>query len=294
MMGSHFILFITENWSRQTGFVNRTYESRFSTSRNKGFESFVTNILPPPPDRRNVVLQQQVNTDRSNQHLVTNLHMKYDTNPSVMNTQRANDPQGGHADSTARTTVQQPLHQKLEISSANTTLIGDYVSAVFPEFQAKWLVQCQGNATFESTLKQIKEGLITVDRRYIFFQLGGNQIMSADANNVFTNLLNLVVTARECNEHCRIYFAGVLPRPIDNESAKPLIAKFNRWLANSVDRVNKLFDRIKFLPVQLSFLQGNIPKKEMFDQQNGCTLSAAGAQLFKAEMFRLAGFVQNK
>ena len=55
------------------------------------------------------------------------------------------------------------VKQKLEISALNTTLIGDYIAAVFPEHQHKWLVPSQGNATFPSTLDMINQGLVTVD-----------------------------------------------------------------------------------------------------------------------------------
>ena len=70
--------------------------------------------------------------------------------------------------------------QNVQISSANTTLIGDYISTVFPEHSSKWLVQAQGNVTFTSVLNLIQENLITVDRKYVFLQLGGNQLRTVE------------------------------------------------------------------------------------------------------------------
>ena len=163
---------------------------------------------------------------------------------------------------------------------------------MFPEFQLKWLVQAHGNLTFNSVLQQIKDGLITIDRTYVFFQLGGNQVLSANNDNFFQQILNLVVAVRERRNDSRIYFLGILPKPIDNENVKPFICRANRWMSVAVDRINKMFSRIKFLPIQLKFLNGNLPRKELFNQ-DGITLNPAGAQVFKTQVFQLAGFVKN-
>ena len=192
-----------------------------------------------------------------------------------------------------RPVIQQGHQRRLEISSANTTLIGDYVATVYPEFHNKWLVQAQGNATFGSTLELIKQGLVTVDRRYVFFALGGNQIHSANAESMFNWVLNLVVIVREKSKESRIFFNGILPRPVDNDQVKYLIAKANRWLANSIDRISKLFCKVSFLPVQLEFLNGNVPKQQLYSDDR-LTLNEAGAAQYRATVFRLAGFMPNK
>ena len=88
-----------------------------------------------------------------------------------------------------------------------------------------------------------------VNRQYVFFQLGGNQIRSNDYGNVFQAVLDLVVMVRESNALAKIFFIAVLPRPVENEQAKNLVMKTNRWLSNAVDRVNQLFSRIKYLQV---------------------------------------------
>ena len=65
---------------------------------------------------------------------------------------------------------------KVQISNQNTMIIGDYIAVVFPEFQAQWLVQAIGNATFQSMVDLICHEAIILKHRYIFIQLGGNQI----------------------------------------------------------------------------------------------------------------------
>ena len=183
--------------------------------------------------------------------------------------------------------------KKPEISTLNTTLIGDYISTVFPEYSSKWLVQAQGNTTFTSTLQNIHDGLITVNRQYVFFQIGGNQIRSATSAIIFDHILSLVVAVRECNATSRIFFIAVLPRPVEDQQAKPFIAKFNRWMANNVERVDKLFGKVKFLPVQHHFLDGNAPKIQLFRNDDALTLNEAGAATFRSAVFRHAGFVKN-
>ena len=237
-------------------------DRRYSTTKEPGFTHFVRSILPPPPDTRKVILK-----DVTNQ--ITPVVQR--TEHNIMTT-----------------------GPRLEISALNTTLIGDYISAVFPQFQEKWLVQSNGAATFASTLESIKNGVITANRRYVFFQLGGNQIRSADAENTFTNILNIVVKAREQNPASRVFFVGILPRPVEDDHVKTLVMKSNRWIHNAVDRVNSLFGKVKFLPVQLKFLNGKLgPRKELFKEDDQLTLNEAGAAVFKQEVFKLAGFVKN-
>ena len=149
-----------------------------------------------------------------------------------------------------------PVARNVDITASNTTLIGDYTSVVFTAMDSKWLVQAQGNAMFASTLALIKDHMLITDRRYVFFQLGGNQVCSSDRNKLFSQILDIVVTVRESNPLLHIFFIGVLPRIVDNEDIKPFIVRFNRWLASVVNEVNIVFERVRFLPVQLHFLVG--------------------------------------
>ena len=135
------------------------------------------------------------------------------------------------------------VNQDVTISWINTTIIGDYIASVFPEFSTSWLVQAQGNATLGSVADMIKQGLVTVDRKYLFLQLGGNQILSAENNVIFSALLNLVILIRERCKESRIFVLEVLPRPVENDNAKPYICKINRWLANAVERLDKMFQK---------------------------------------------------
>ena len=87
-------------------------------------------------------------------------------------------------------------------------------------------------------------------------------------------MLELVVAIREQSAESRIHFIGVLPRLVDNDAAKPFIVKFNRYLLNATDRLSKLFDNIKYLPVQLQFIQGMKGKKEYYNE-DGLMLNEA-------------------
>ena len=236
--------------------------------------------MPPPPDDRRVVFGESQEKERNIQLVEQLRHIPVvnEVGTSVVPEKQQERPS---------------LNNKLEISCANTTLIGDYISTIFPEYQRKWLVQASGNATFASVLAAIQEGLITVDRRYVFFQLGGNQIRTASADSMFENAVKLVTAVRDRKLDARIFFIGILPRPVDNEFVKPLIMKANRWMAHAVDRIQKMFQKVRFLPVQLAFIEGSVPKQQLFDAQDQHTLNLAGAALFRAKVFKLAGFVQN-
>ena len=199
---------------------------------------------------------------------------------------------GVDTESTKKQVVKQMVNKNITILCANTTLIGDYVATIFPEHSNKWLVQAMGNATFASILQLIKEDLVTVDRQYVFIQLGGNQIRMANYDLVFQSLVNLVVAVRERRPDSRIFVIGVLPRPIDNAEAKPYICRINRWIASAVEKIQKMFQKVKFIPLHLKFLDAAKPKLHLF-QQDGLMLSAAGAQLFKKLAFEMAGFVAN-
>ena len=100
------------------------------------------------------------------------------------------------------------------ISNLNTTLIGDYISAVFPEYHATWLVQAFGNVTFQSVLDMIIKDELIIERKYILPQLGGNQMRSATKQGVFKSLLEVIIAIRDKNDDSRIFIIPVLPRPV--------------------------------------------------------------------------------
>ena len=155
-------------------------------------------------------------------------------------------------------------------------------------------MQVQGNATLGSTLALIKDQMLEIQRRYIFIQLGGNQVRSADRVKIYSQVLELVVAICNKSPDSRIFFIGVLPRIVDNCDIKPFIVKFNRWLASAVCEVDVVFKKIKFLPVHLKFLDGVIPKRNMFNtQNNSLLLSSTGAVYFREVTFQMAGFVKN-
>ena len=181
-----------------------------------------------------------------------------------------------------------------EISVLNTMIIGDYTATVYPSYHMKWLVQAWGNTTLGSTLESIDNKLITVDKKYIFIALGGNQLCTSTRQSVSMQVLELVSKIRDKNEKSRIYFVGVLPRPIENIEVKPLIVKFNRFLAAAVEKAAVIFERVKFLPAHLEFIQDGAPAEEFFHQDDKLTLNDRGAILLRNTLFRLAGFKKNQ
>ena len=68
---------------------------------------------------------------------------------------------------------------------------------------------------------------------------------------------------------------------------------FKRWLQNAAIRIDAIFGKVRFLPVQLAFIQASAPRVEYFNNVDGVTLNEAGAQLLKRTIFSLAGFVKN-
>ena len=90
----------------------------------------------------------------------------------------------------------------------------------------------------------------------------------------------------------KIFILALLPRPVDNVSAKPLIIKFNRLLATSVNRIRKLDERVLLLPAQHQFVQDAEPIIRFFSS-DGFTLSEEGSRKLKETFFKLAGFVKN-
>ena len=86
---------------------------------------------------------------------------------------------------------------------------------------------------------------------------------------------------------------GILPRPVDNEQAKPLITTMNRWIRNAAEKMDVMFQKVRFLPVQLHFIDGTTPKIQYFNDDK-LTVNAVGAKILKQVIFQLAGFVKNK
>ena len=246
--------------------------------------------MPPPPDVRNV---QDWGIHQDNK---PTMHHQSWQNAQLSGVQQPVQvsPLVKKQDDNFQLQVPTQAVKKMEISCANTTLIGDYTSVVFPLSDTRWLVQAQENAMLTSVIALLNDNMLVVDRRYIFIQLGGNQLRSVDRMKIYSQVLDLVVAIRNKNPQSRIYFVGVLPRVIDNQDIKPFIMKFNRWLAMAAHEVNIIFEKVRFLPVQLNFLEGNEPKRHLFQQHNPLLLSESGSVLFKQAVFQLAGFIRNE
>ena len=217
--------------------------------------------LPPPPDVRHVVMD----ATSANCHAPTVCTGAEET----------------HSKEAARP----------KISSGNTTLIGDYVAASFDKHDKKWLVQATGNATFQSLCDDIRNRVITVDRSYIFFVVGHNQIRQISKASVYAGCSTLVDLVRRANPPAKI-FSALLPRLVDNQEAKPLIVKFNRALATAINRIKKTDPRVILLPVQHAFIKDTKPIWQLYEE-NGFMLNKQGVAVLKHSMFAHAGFVKN-
>ena len=234
--------------------------------------------MPPLPDHRRVVLETEENV----------LEL-----PGWLG--KANSAQEkfgvpvAHKEEEKKIQALKPL-----ISNLNTTLIGDYIAVVFPEYHQHWLVQAVGNATFQSVTKAVTQDELIVNRKNIFVQLGGNQIRSATRSVVFRSVFELVAVIKQKNTDCKIYLVGVLPRPIENDQVCKQVMMYNRWLWNTAERIWKIFGEIIFLPAQLKFIGSNGPRMELFNMDDKLTLNQAGVKLLKAILFQLAGFVKNQ
>ena len=252
-----------------------SYGNRSQPSESKSFNSFVRCILPLPPDVRKVKMK----------NAGSGIVQCHPHGEQIRSTQDAQEVFG-----VAKLVASPP---KLEISNLNTMLIGDYMSVVFPEYHATWLVQAFRNAMFQSVLDMIIKDKLIIDKRYIFLQLGGNQIRSVNKQKVFKDLLEVIWAIRDKNSESRIFVVPVLPRAVANEQVKPLITIFNRWLCNVVEKMSAWFPRIKFLPVQQRFMGPDGPRMQYYNQDDRLTLNEMGARMLKAALFELAGFIQN-
>ena len=179
------------------------------------------------------------------------------------------------------------------VSSGNTTLIADYIGKAFDKYDQKWLVQVDELATVQSTGKKICSGDITCNRRYIFIHLGHNQVQQCERNVVRTLFTGLVDLIRKYNKSAKIFVAALLPRPLDMDTSKQSIVKFNRSLAETRNKYAKADPRVQFLPVQHEFIKNGTPDLKFF-LDDLLKLNNQGAAVLKRVMFKLAGFIVNK
>ena len=160
------------------------FGSKSSPLEQEGFSNFIRTILPPPPDVRKVEYKNRLSP------VSKPAWMDADVPEPVPEFGVGGPLQsrlGGVRESgQQKIQVKQKQMKQPDITNLNTTLIGDYTATVYPQYNVKWLVQATGNATFKSTIEAVKSGNIVVDRKYIFIQLGGNQLRTADKTVSFT------------------------------------------------------------------------------------------------------------
>ena len=229
-------------------------------------------VLPLPLDVRNMILTQE--------------------NLSAMLPDWLKEDQPSNLEHFAVPAQNKVQHINEMVSSGNTMLIRDYIAALFPMHDKKWLIQASGNATIGSITEAIKDGNITVDRRYIFITVGHNQVRTITRAEINHSILQLVQVIRRKNAQCKIFVTTLLPRLVDNEEIRPFIIKFNRVLSQIMGKINRNDHRVLLLAVQHSFVKDAVPIQHYYNQDR-YTLSKAGASNLKKTMFELAGFKPN-
>ena len=241
-------------------------------------------MLPPPPDIRRVVLS----TDQVAESEIAKYQVPVWSQPSRIT---VNLPQGLSVAERNKAIMQgQPRET---INSGNTTIIGDYVAAAFESNDTKWLVQAHGTATFDSVINNISTGSLTVQCRYIFLVLGHNQVWSITKQELTRKSLELVVLIRSLNAECRIYFTPALPRPVDNEVAKPCLVKYNCNLFMAVRKMESQLNRVHFVPIQHAFIGEDSKPILAYFNEDLVTLNKVGAACLKMKLFEYAGFRVN-
>ena len=239
--------------------------------------------LPPPPDIREVVVKDSGKLPDwlQDDSLVKDTFGIIPTqSPAVIRPEV-------HSTTVSAVTV------KEVISSGNTTLIGDYSASTFEKHDPKWLVQSFGNATWQSTLKMIRDKVIVVDRHYIFLSMGGNQLVLANKANTYQNLLSVVQMILSLNSTAKLFVISILPRPIDNDSVKPLIVKVNRILRDTVMKVQKQQIRISYINMANQFLDDDNDPEVAWYNSDLLTLNKSGCAKFRRLAFAGAGFIPN-
>ena len=156
-----------------------SYNDKSYNSHKTKFRHFIQKILPPPADVRKVEVRQPAAMEI----------------PKWMRTDVP--PQPSEFSMGTRCQLNKgPAQANMTISNLNTTLIGDYVAATLSEYDEKWLVQVFGNATFASILEMIHKDKLIINRRYIFIQLGGNQIRTSTTSSMLRVMMEMVMALR--------------------------------------------------------------------------------------------------
>ena len=65
-------------------------------------------------------------------------------------------------------------------------------------------------------------------------------------------------------------------------------------MSNAVKKITMFFPRVRYLPVQIKFINENGPIMNLFKEDDKLTLNELGAKLFKKTVFEMAGFVKNQ
>ena len=145
--------------------------------------------LPPPPDIRRVVLQEN-STVTHQMAQVKNHGQILNTVAEIVNLLQNKEERD----------MMQPIPTmntaKEVISKANTTIIGDYVVGCFHKNDSKWLVQVKGNATLQSLLWDAQHDAVIVNKRYIFIIIGHNQLWTFTKGVVVDLLSQLIEEIR--------------------------------------------------------------------------------------------------
>ena len=261
----------------------RSCSSRTSPTKLKSYDNNFR-VLPAPPDIRKIVLK-----------LPTSDEFQWDTMEQQV-------PDTFGIPDCAANKFQQKTYghsivngdkPKEIISSGNTTIIGDYSIAGFDRHDHRWLVQGNGNATFQLVAQEVEKGEITVSRHYVFISLGGNQIVTLSKITLIQAIKKILAVVFQKNPTAKVFFVSILPRPIDNDTVKPAIVKANRIISQMVQKMKSIHNRIEFLSVTSMFLDEDQDPDTIWYNDDLYTLNQQGATRLRRHLFTLAGFTPN-
>ena len=249
-------------------------------------------ILPPPPDVRKVVMESEQVQESAFRINIMNEIAQFRFNQAckrIITEEEKNEKL--QKEMSGNIEVKLPIPVKQVISPENTTIIGDSIIGCFSNPDSKWLVQCFEKAVISTLVSRIEKQEISVNFRYVFFMIGKNQVFRAIRSHTYQEVKKLVSAVLQQNDMAKIFFGGVLPRPVNNALAKPRIKAFNRFLATSVKKLQRSFLRVFYLPVQLRFTAEH--EFNILYKTNRIHLNEIGWMRLKAALLEEAGFIRN-
>ena len=123
------------------------------------------------------------------------------------------------------------------VHSGNATVFGDKMVTSFHKADPDWYVQAWPGLDLEQLTQKIICGEVAVNRPYVFIWIGTEFIRTATKLLTHKNYGRLVWANWAKNNSVKIFPLTVLPRPIDNQQAKPFLVDINRYLTSMASAI---------------------------------------------------------